>query len=377
METPKGGSKVAAVVLAAGMSRRMGTPKQLLRLGENTLLGHTLETVRQSRADEIVLVLGFAAEDIKQQVPVEGLKVVINPAFQEGMASSLRAGLSALGPDTEAALIILADQPFIKPETLDQLIDCHQRLRPQILLPLYKGFRGNPVLLDRSIFPEVMGLTGDVGCRAIFGSHTEGIRKLPVDDVGILIDVDQHSDADKLLTGSREQLEDSVRGLPDLEGEEIPGQPELVIVGHESVARALAAMGRLLHFSITMVDPLLTRRDLPEADRILHIMDFSRLPSATRADRYVVVASHGRFDEEALEQALRTDQPYVALVANRRRTQELRGTLEKNGIAPERLSRLRAPAGIDIGAESPEEIALSILAEIVTERRRKQKDQNP
>ncbi|HEY6250998.1 MAG TPA: NTP transferase domain-containing protein, partial [Candidatus Angelobacter sp.] len=311
METGKGGSRVAAVVLAAGMSSRMGTPKQLLRLGENTLLGHTLGNVRRSQVSEIVLVLGFAAEEIKQLVPADDLKVVINPVFQEGMASSLRAGLSALGPDSEAALIILADQPFIQPATLNQLIDHHQQFSPQILLPLYKGFRGNPVLLDRSIFPELMKLTGDVGCRAIFGGHVEGIHKLPVDDVGILIDVDQHSDAEKLASG-REKLEAAVRQMPDVEGQAIPGQPELVIIGQEAVARALAAIGRLLHFSITMVDPLLTRQDLPEADLILHILDFSRLP--VHADRYVVVASHGRFDEEALQQALSTDQPYIAIV---------------------------------------------------------------
>src|SRR5215469_16305723 len=98
-------SRVAAVVLAAGMSRRMGTPKQLLRLGENTLLGQALDNARKSQACEIVLVLGFAAEEIKKQISTQDLKVVINSSFQEGMASSLRAGLAALDADTEAALI--------------------------------------------------------------------------------------------------------------------------------------------------------------------------------------------------------------------------------------------------------------------------------
>lgn len=355
------------MVLAAGMSTRMGTPKQLLHLGANTLLGHTLENVRKSRAGEIVLVLGFAADTIQQQVPTQNCKVVVNTAFQEGMATSLSAGLSALGTGSEAALIILADQPFLQPATLNQLIDDHHKFRPHILLPLYKGFRGNPVLLDRSVFSELMGLTGDVGCRAIFGSHIENIRKLPVDDVGILVDVDQQSDIEKLLTGNREKWEAGLREMPAVEGQENPGRPELVIIGHESLARTLAAIARLLHFSITMVDPLLTCRNLPEADRVLHILDFSRLPAC--ADRYVVVASHGRFDEEAVAQALSTDQPYVALVANRKRTQELREALARNGVARERLSQLHAPAGIDIGAESQEEIALSILAEIVAERK--------
>jgi len=110
---------------------------------------------------------------------------------------------------------------------------------------------------------------------------------------------------------------------------------------------------------------------LPEADRILHRLDFALLPAS--GNRYVVVASQGRFDEEAVDQALRTDLPLVALVANRKRTQELCRALERNGIAKEQLLRLRAPAGIDIGAETPEEIALSVMAEIVSEKARRSK----
>src|ERR1700694_737727 len=108
METTQAHSGVSAVILAAGMSRRMGTPKQLLKLGENTLLGRVLENVRRSRVDEIILVLGFAAEAIQQQLPLEGIRIVLNPDYQGGMSGSLRMGLSALRPNSEAALIVLA-----------------------------------------------------------------------------------------------------------------------------------------------------------------------------------------------------------------------------------------------------------------------------
>ena len=178
--------RVGAIILAAGRSTRMGEAKQLLRLGENSVLGKTLENVRTAGVDEVVLVLGFSAETIRQQLPIsaiDGLKIVVNQHYEKGMASSLREGLSALDPQTDAALIVLADQPFVRPETLDQIIDRHRCSNAQILIPLYKGFRGNPVLLDRSVFPEVMALDGDVGCRAIFGSHSEGIVKVEVNDV--------------------------------------------------------------------------------------------------------------------------------------------------------------------------------------------------
>ena len=377
METTQAHSGVSAVILAAGMSRRMGTPKQLLKLGENTLLGRVLENVRRSRVDEIILVLGFAAEAIQQQLPLEGIRIVLNPDYQGGMSGSLRMGLSALRPNSEAALIVLADQPFVQPNTLDRLVEYHHQHKPQILIPLYKGFRGNPILLDRSVFPELMGITGDIGCRAIFGSHLENIHKLPVDDAGILLDIDNSDDFEKLReTSFQGEAAAALLELADLEDRGVPAandpassQAELVIVGRDAVARALASLGHLLHFTVTVVDPLLKISDVAEANRILHVLDFSRLPESH--DRFVVIASRGQFDEEAAEQALGSNAAYVALLANKKRAQEIVRSLEMKGVPREKLARFRAPAGIDIGAESPEEIALSIMAEIVLERSRR------
>src|SRR5258707_3101691 len=148
-------SGVSAVVLAAGASRRMGTPKQLLRIGGETILERTLRNVRASNVSEIVLVLGHAADSVEKTIATEGLKVVRNPDYQQGMGTSLRAGLAAVDVDANAALIVLADQPWVDPKTLDRLIACHQERKPQIIVPTYRGFRGNPVLLDRSVFAEV------------------------------------------------------------------------------------------------------------------------------------------------------------------------------------------------------------------------------
>lgn len=346
------------------MSRRMGAPKQLLRLGGKTLLERTLENVGASQAGEVVLVLGAGAEEIQKQISTPGLKVVINPYYQQGMGSSLRTGLSAVSPKAQAALVVLADQPFVSPATLDALIAYHRAASPQIAIPLYRGFRGNPVLLDRSVFPELMTLSGDVGCRAIFGSHTEGIHKVPVDDIGVLLDIDT---AEDLREFGAEDAAVSFH-LPEMESrEELPaGQPELIIVGRDPVVRALARLGRVLNFTVTVVDPLLRRGELPEADRVLRVLDFSRLP---QADRFVVVASRGQCDEEAVEQALAGKAAYVALLANKKRAQEVFASLQNKGVSSERLREVHAPAGLQIGAETPEEIALSILGEIVAERK--------
>ncbi|MDE3138134.1 MAG: XdhC family protein, partial [Acidobacteriota bacterium] len=219
-------------------------------------------------------------------------------------------------------------------------------------------------------------LHGDIGCRAIFGSHLENFLKVPVDDAGILADIDSASDLEQLRSfAERGETEPAILERVDLAGrdqlavgEPTDGRPELVLVGREAVSLALAKLARVVNFSVTIVDPLLAPGELPGADRVLRVLDFSRLPA--NRERYVVVASRGKFDEEAVEQAIETGAAYVALVSRKARAQEILRSLEMKGIAREMLEHVRAPAGIDIGAETPEEIALSILAEIVAERRR-------
>jgi molybdenum cofactor cytidylyltransferase len=371
MERKRQNSGVAALVLAAGMSRRMKSPltqpKQLLRWNGKPLLQHTLENVRRAQVDEVVLVLGFAADAVRRQVSTDGIRVVVNPEYEQGMGTSLRAGLRELSTGVQATFVVLADQPFVRPETLDRMIAAHRGSGAEITLPLYRGFRGNPVLLDRSVFPELMGLSGDAGCRAIFGDHTQGIHKMEVDDPGILLDVDSLEDFEKL---KQPGLAAEISSLPDLESKEeiTEGRPELVIVGRDAVALALGHLGRLLGFCSTFVDPLLTLKDLPQSDRVLHVLDFSRLPEG---ELFVVVVSRGQCDEEAVEQALLNNAAYTGLLANRRRAEEVRNALRNRGVPEAKLGQLRVPAGVPIHAETPEEIALSIMAEIVAVRRSK------
>jgi molybdenum cofactor cytidylyltransferase len=192
---------VGAILLAAGTSSRMGQAKQLLPLGSSTVLAQTLEHARAAGVAEVVLVLGSSADSIRHQLPqtlLDGVKVVVNHSYEQGMASSLRSGLSALDPQTAAALILLGDQPFTLPQTLDRILQAYRDSGAQIVIPTHQGTRGNPVLLDRSLFSEAMALEGDVGCRAIFKNHLGGIVNVEVEDIGILLDLDNREDYERL-----------------------------------------------------------------------------------------------------------------------------------------------------------------------------------
>ena len=144
-------------------------------------------------------------------------------------------------------------------------------------------------------------------------------------------------------------------------------KPQLVVIGRAPVAASLATLGKALNFTVSVADPQATPEQFPQADRLLTDQGIPSLEITQ--ETYVVIATHGNFDEEALEWALRSPAPYVTVVASRKRAEVVMKRLLNRGLSPAQLARLKAPAGLDIGAVTPDEIALSILAEIVQVRR--------
>jgi xanthine dehydrogenase accessory factor len=144
-------------------------------------------------------------------------------------------------------------------------------------------------------------------------------------------------------------------------------QPRLIAVSHLPIAEALAALGKGLGYAVTVVGLDASPQRFPQADLVLDRLDFGRIEP--RPQTYIVVASHGNYDEEALAWALSTEAEYVALVASPTRARAVLDYLRGSGITEDRLARLKFPAGLDIGAVTPAEIALSILAETVQLRR--------
>jgi xanthine dehydrogenase accessory factor len=143
-------------------------------------------------------------------------------------------------------------------------------------------------------------------------------------------------------------------------------QPHLVVIGHLATAEALVRLGKDLGWRVSLMGLDVSRERFPQADQILEDLDFSRL-SITK-NTYVVVASHGNYDEDMLIAALQSKAPYVALIASKKRASATLQYLHESSLTQEQIARLKYPAGLDFGAVTPEEIALSILAEIIQRR---------
>jgi len=183
---------ISAILLAAGESRRMGRSKQLLPWHGKTLLQHSLESILNSAADETILVLGHEADRIGKSLPALPVKIVINPDYKQGMASSLRQGLLAMDPGSEAFLVLLADQPGIGPEIINTLIRTFRQADPRrgIVRPVYRGRPGHPVLIGAQYLQEALQLQGDVGARRILMNHPGDILEIAVDQDAVLRDID-------------------------------------------------------------------------------------------------------------------------------------------------------------------------------------------
>jgi len=190
---------ISAIVLAAGISKRMGKLKQLLAFGKSTILEETLKNLLNSKVDEVVVVLGFQSEKIAQKIITLPVKQIKNPHYLRGMSSSIRWGLTAINKKTDAILIALGDQPLILPDIFNKLIDEHCRNHAGITIPVYKGRRGHPLIFDIKFKEDFLELAGDIGGRDITSKYPDDILEVEIHSDSVIKDIDDRESYQKHL----------------------------------------------------------------------------------------------------------------------------------------------------------------------------------
>ena len=162
---------VAAVLLAAGASTRLGSPKQLVHIQGESLLRRTVGTLNATRAAEVFVVLGFHAPDMQAEIAGLSARVLVNPLWREGIASSIRRAIASLPAEAEAALFVVCDQPRLTAGHLDALIDAFAHGAKGPVASGYGDSAGVPALFPRALFPELLLLTGDRGAKSVLTTH--------------------------------------------------------------------------------------------------------------------------------------------------------------------------------------------------------------
>jgi molybdenum cofactor cytidylyltransferase len=185
---------VWAVILAAGESRRMGSPKLLLPFEGSTVLGTVVHKARCAGLSSILVVLG--AEQAKVRAALDGQPVVFaqNPDFRRGMLSSIKCGLQALPPAASAAMLFLADQPTLSDSVVKKLLKAREGASKGLIVPVFAGKRGHPLLLSLKYRAEVETLDPDVGLRQLLINHPEDVLEVEVTDEAVLNDIDTPED---------------------------------------------------------------------------------------------------------------------------------------------------------------------------------------
>jgi molybdenum cofactor cytidylyltransferase len=190
--TPEKGRSIAAIVLGAGRSSRMGGPNKLLaEIGGKPLVRIVVDQVLASKARPVIVVTGHQRERVEAVLAGLPVKFVHNPHFAEGLGTSLKAGVAALPAEVDGTIVCLGDMPQVDAALIDRLIDAfdpnHGAL---VVLPTIEGKRGNPVVWSRRFFPDLMAVEGDVGARYLIGRYTEAVAEVPFTGTAALTDID-------------------------------------------------------------------------------------------------------------------------------------------------------------------------------------------
>ena|SRR5579864_1704587 len=209
---------LAAVILAAGESRRMGQPKALLpfpetssskRLKETkerpamqaagraspaptngkTFLDHLVEVTKHPRVGALRVVVGAHAEEIRARVKLADECVVVNHEWEKGQLSSLQAAIRSLPAETEAIVVCLVDHPLISAELVASLIEAFGRTKKNIVIPTFRGRRGHPVIFPRAMFDELLTAPADVGARAVVKAHAASVTEVATEEEGVVMNL--------------------------------------------------------------------------------------------------------------------------------------------------------------------------------------------
>ncbi len=186
---------VAAILLAAGRSRRMGAFKPLLPFpGKRTVVEACINNLSSSGVETIVVVLGYQAEEMRRRLSHHNLLFAVNPDAESEMGASIARGVEQLPLDVKTILIALADQPAIPPEVIRFLINERGREGSRLIVPEYLGRGGHPVLVDHSFRPELLQLDARRGLRALFDAHRDEVLRVPVASPYVARDMDTWDD---------------------------------------------------------------------------------------------------------------------------------------------------------------------------------------
>jgi len=193
--------KIGAVILAAGLSKRMGQPKQLLMLGSKPLFRYAVDLALHAQLSPVVVIGGKEVGELRTHCNGLPVEVLFNEEYATGMASSLKLGIHAVGERADAAMIFLADQPLVPNQLVRQMIDVYLAHREKgiwIVRPEYKGLAGHPVLIDAQLYPQFERIQGDEGGKKVIKQYNDRLLCLPCSTSVWGADVDTPEDLQEI-----------------------------------------------------------------------------------------------------------------------------------------------------------------------------------
>ncbi len=181
---------ISAILLAAGKSRRMGKPKLLMPFGQSTIVGQAIDNLLSSVVDEVIVVVGYRAKEAIKTLVTKPIRLVTNPGYEQGMSTSIIAGLNIVDSQAQAVMLALGDQPLVNSQTINKLVKGFYNHDKGIAVPTCQGRRGHPIIFAIKYREKLLELKGDMGGRQIIKDHPDDILEVAVNCEGIYIDID-------------------------------------------------------------------------------------------------------------------------------------------------------------------------------------------